>query len=65
MTDSICVWTYDEDDGGWFTDCGEGFETTTGTPSENKFKYCPFCGEVLVEFAAGNVFIPDPSQMDY
>lgn len=33
----------------WKTSCGEDFLFNSGTPSENYFNYCCFCGEKLVE----------------
>lgn len=40
---STCTWT-ETDDGWWQTQCGEAFEFTEGVPTENKFRFCPFCG---------------------
>ena len=38
-----CLWTITDD--GWFnTSCGNAFEFTTHGPTENKFKFCPYCG---------------------
>lgn len=45
-----CEWVQDLD-GVWNTDCLHAFEVTTGTPVENEFKYCPFCGKVILECA--------------
>ncbi len=43
-----CIWKADSLDGQVFeTGCGETFYLTDGTPSENKMKYCPFCGLVI------------------
>ena len=45
-THDVCEWS--EDEGGIFqTSCGESFEVTEGTPEENKFKFCCYCGGVL------------------
>lgn len=44
----VCKWKYDIDYGFWETGCGEAFTFTTGTPAENKMKYCPYCGKKLV-----------------
>ena len=41
-----CTWTQDAD-GIWHTSCGQAHEFTTGTPEENKHRYCPYCGKVL------------------
>ena len=45
-----CEWKEDKD-GVWETECGNAFEVTTGTPAENYFEYCPFCGQVILECA--------------
>ena len=41
-----CAWT-ENDAGAFETSCGEVFEFTTGTPKENKFRFCPCCGKEL------------------
>jgi hypothetical protein len=43
-----CNWTEDED-GNWWTECGEGFTFSDGTPIENRMRYCCYCGQPLVE----------------
>lgn len=43
-----CEWTEDAD-GNYWTSCANAFQMTTGTPAENDFKFCPFCGRSLVE----------------
>lgn len=45
----ICIWTYDDLDDKWDTDCGESFQFTEGGPIENKAKFCQYCGGKLVE----------------
>ena len=42
----ICKWKPDED-GVYETGCGNRFEFTEAGPKENKFDYCPYCGNVL------------------
>jgi hypothetical protein len=46
-----CQWTLDylvcEDDETWQTACGQQFVINSGTPEENKMRYCCFCGEPL------------------
>lgn len=39
---AVCDWIQDYD-GVWWTGCGEG-QLLDGTPRENKYKYCPYCG---------------------
>lgn len=49
---TTCVWKQDEgfyDDISWDTACGEKFEFYDGTPEDNAFNFCPFCGQHLKE----------------
>ena len=39
-----CRWTED-DEGNWDTGCDEKFCFMEGGPTENLFKFCPYCGE--------------------
>lgn len=41
-----CVWTDESTEWeSWYsTACGEGFYFEDGGISENKFKFCPYCG---------------------
>jgi len=43
-----CTWHEDED-GLWWTDCKEIHEFFDGTPIENSYRFCPYCGKALVE----------------
>jgi len=43
---SGCVWTEDND-GNWFTTCGEGQVFETGGVTENHYRFCPFCGKAI------------------
>lgn len=43
-----CTWTEDED-GYWNTECGNLIVLNTGTPRDNGFVYCPYCGQRLIE----------------
>jgi hypothetical protein len=43
-----CKWQEDDDGINW-TSCGEGFTLDSGTPSENKMKFCCYCGRSLKE----------------
>ena len=41
--DDSCQWK--EDGGGiWQTNCGNAFEFTMDGPTENQFRFCPYCG---------------------
>lgn len=50
-TMKYCHWREDEN-GAWDTGCGEKWEFTNGTPQENRFLFCPFCGDTIEEHAA-------------
>lgn len=50
-----CSWTWD-DDGFYATECGQSFFFDSGTPSENHFNFCPFCG-VKIEVMHGEAEI--------
>lgn len=43
VDETRCVWAEDED-GVWDTGCDNRFEFNEGTPHENKFEFCPYCG---------------------
>jgi hypothetical protein len=41
--DDVCRWSVD-DDGTWFSACGEAHVFTSGDPTANHFDFCPYCG---------------------
>jgi len=43
-----CEWVEDVD-GIWDTGCGQFFVLEDGTPSDNKMRWCPYCGKSLQE----------------
>ena len=43
-----CTW-YGDEEGTFETTCGHLFQMIDGTPTENRFKHCCFCGKALVE----------------
>lgn len=44
----VCEWA--DDEGGVFaTGCGEYFQFSADAVSENKFKFCPYCGGKIKE----------------
>lgn len=43
-----CAWTEDGY-GLWWAACKEIYEFFDGTPTENSYKFCPYCGNVLKE----------------
>ena len=45
-----CEW-HGDSDGLWGTSCGKAFEFTEDGPEANGFKFCPYCGNPLVEVA--------------
>ena len=47
--DDTCEWIYNDDDECWDTNCDEKFQFIDGTPLNNGFEYCPYCGRKLVE----------------
>ena len=47
-----CAWRPD-DDGNWETGCDEMHIFLDGSPSENKHKYCPYCGLEILEVLPG------------
>lgn len=54
-----CVWEQDEDSGDYYsTSCGRVFCITEGTPSENSFKFCAFCGNPIEEVP----YKPEPDE---
>lgn len=43
-----CLWAPD-DDGSWWSACGNGFVFNDGTPTENAFAYCCYCGSPMAQ----------------
>ena len=45
-----CEWGIDDADGSvWKTGCDNLFVIISGTPSDNDFRFCMYCGRPLVE----------------
>ena len=44
---TTCDWSHDSTHSKWDSGCGNGFQFMDGTPRENGFKFCPFCGKEL------------------
>lgn len=42
-----CDWVEDEE-GNWFTGCGNAFTFNDGGPRENGAKFCAYCGARLI-----------------
>ncbi len=48
-----CKWSLEnEDANNWQSECGHSFWFETGDPTENKMKFCPYCGRKLTQDAA-------------
>jgi len=45
---AICDWTETEDSV-WETLCGQAHCFFDGTPSDNSYVFCPYCGRPLLE----------------
>jgi hypothetical protein len=48
-----CTWKYDPD-GYWQTECGDQFCFSEGGPTENRVKFCHYCGRGMVESVYAN-----------
>lgn len=48
---TTCTWTWDDPDGNtWKPSCGgDLYEFYENGPTANKFAFCPYCGQPLVE----------------
>lgn len=45
-----CVWSQDDwDSDVWGTGCGNYFSIIEGTPTENDFRFCCYCGKPVDE----------------
>jgi hypothetical protein len=43
-----CAWREDEHDATWHTECGQMWQFNDGGPTENKQRFCGYCGSALV-----------------
>jgi hypothetical protein len=58
-----CSWSQDgEDSDMWATRCGNYFVVNEGSPSENKFAFCCYCGKHLEEHPHTNEDDEQPAQ---
>jgi len=54
-----CEWKLEDDEEGvWYSACGDAWIFEEGTPADNMMKYCPFCGCLLTMRA------PDPPEAE-
>ena len=44
-----CIWSQEDDLSYFETSCSQSFTFYEGTPLENEFKFCPFCGKEIEE----------------
>lgn len=42
-----CAWKYDENSEVWETSCDNLYCIIDGTPTENKMKFCTYCGKQI------------------
>lgn len=47
ISNKRCLWTFDADTSSWDTSCNGKFTFFEGSPTENSFQYCPYCGGYL------------------
>jgi hypothetical protein len=51
-TEATCEWSCDPDDelesDVWDTACDQKFVLQVGTPADNRFRFCAYCGKPLV-----------------
>ena len=50
---SVCHWVEDEN-GNWKTSCGDMHILIDGTPHENRYLWCPYCGKTIQESKQNN-----------
>lgn len=43
---NTCQWASD-DEGTWHSECGEAFVFNDGSPTDNRMRFCPYCGKSL------------------
>jgi len=47
---NVCIWArMDDESDSWGTSCNHAFTIMEGTPKENEFRYCCYCGGELEE----------------
>jgi hypothetical protein len=57
VTDKTCKWVLaEEESSAYETECGGIFEVMEGTPLENGFCFCCYCGGRLAEVDADELF---------
>lgn len=56
-----CAWRADEHDDTWHTDCGQMWQFNDGGPTENKQRFCGYCGGTLVAVPFAYTDEPEPA----
>ena len=51
MNDEKCKWKYEDIDDFYETECGEAHCFIEAGLEENKYKYCPYCGNIIANIA--------------
>lgn len=46
---STCEWTHDDYHDKWDTVCGNAHCFIDGTPYQNNYRWCPYCGRKLIQ----------------
>jgi len=44
-----CTWVEDSEGEYWNTSCNQAFTLLAGTPVENSIRFCPFCGDEVLQ----------------
>jgi predicted RNA-binding Zn-ribbon protein involved in translation (DUF1610 family) len=49
-----CIWTLESDqwNGDMWHTCSSPYQFVEGGPSENEFRFCPYCGRALIARSA-------------
>lgn len=45
----VCVWTYSEGEDAWDSACGEKWIFIEGNLTENRVRFCHWCGKPVTE----------------
>jgi hypothetical protein len=45
---TACMWAYDDTTEAWATSCDNLHLFIDGSPAENEYKFCPYCGDSIV-----------------
>jgi len=45
---STCTWSYREFEDAWFTSCNNVHQLMCGTPKDNHYVFCSYCGKRII-----------------